>query len=135
MSSPDSFELKLDITPVPILDAVTEARINFPTSEPARLSPDSAHTVRVDLNPSTQVTGGEDDAGGESVGQGTAPTSEAEEGVSETTSASGDRLSRGGAGGPPSYCHCNAVSRKYCHCLERCGTHWNDSCSFRHLYL
>ena len=63
MSSPDSFELELEITPVPVLDAVTEARINFPTPEPARLSPDSAHTVRVDLDPSTQVTGDADDEG------------------------------------------------------------------------
>ena len=64
MTSPDSFTLELDITPVPVLDAVTEACINFPTPEPARLSPDSAHTVRVDLDPSTQVMGGTDDEGG-----------------------------------------------------------------------
>ena len=38
MTSPDSFTLELDITPVPVLDAVMEAHINFPTPEPARLS-------------------------------------------------------------------------------------------------
>ena len=68
MSSPNSFELELEITPVPALDAVTEARINFPTPEPTRLSPDSTHTVRVDLDPGTQVEGDEDDEGGEPVG-------------------------------------------------------------------
>ena len=135
MSSPDSFELELNITPVPALDAVTEARNNFPTPEPARVSPDSTQTVRVDLDTSTQITGGEDDEGSEPVGEGTTPASPTEEGVSEAASESGSRISRGGAGGLPSYCHCDATSREYCHCLERCGTHWNDSCSFRHLYL
>ena len=135
MSSPDSFELKLEITPVPVLDAVTEAHNNFPTPEPARLSPDSTQTMWVDLDPSTQVAGSEDDEGGEPVGEGTTPASSTEEGVSEEASESGSRVSRGGAGGPPSYCHCDAISHEYCHCLERCGTHWNDSCSFRHLYL
>ena len=135
MSSPDSFELELDITPVPVLDAVTEACNNFPTPEPARLSPDSTHTVRVDLDPGTQVEGGEDDEGSKSVGEGATPTGTTGEGISETMSESGNHISRGGTGGPPSYCHCDAISREYCHCLERCGTHWNDSCSFRHLYL
>ena len=135
MSSPDSFTLELDVTPIPTIDAVSEAWLNFPTPEPGRLSPDSTQTTWVDLDPGTQVEGGEDDEGGESVGAGTTPASMAEEGESEATSESGSRISRGGSGGPPSYCHCDAVSREYCHCLECCGTHWNDSCSFRHLYL
>ena len=89
----------------------------------------------VDLDPGTQVEGGEDDKGGESVGMGATSTSMTEDGGSEATAESGNRLSHGGSGGPLSYCHCDAVSREYCHCLERCGTHWNDSCSFCHLYL
>ena len=135
MSSPDSFTLELDITPIPVINAVTEARINFPTPEPARLSPDSTQTLQVDLDPGTQVEGSEDDEGGESVGTGATPAGTTEEGGSEATSEGGSCLLRGGSGSPPSYCHCDAISRKYCHCLERCGTHWNDSFSFRHLYL
>jgi hypothetical protein len=135
MSSPDSFDLELNITPVPILDAVTKACNNFPTPEPARLSLDSAQTIWVDLDPGTQVEGSEDDEGGESVGMGATPAGTAEDGESEAVSESSSHLSRGGSGGPPSYCHCDAVSCEYCHCLEQCDTHWNDSCSFRHLYL
>ena len=135
MSSPDSFELELEVTPIPTIDAVTEAWIAFPTPEPGRLSLDSTQTTWVDLDPGTQVEGSEDDEGGESVGEGATPTGATEEGVSEAMSESGSRVSRGGAGGPPSYCHCDAASREYCHCLKRCGTHWNDSCSFCHLYL
>ena len=45
MSSPDSFIIELDATPIPVLNAVTKARHNFPTPEPARLSPDSTQTV------------------------------------------------------------------------------------------
>ena len=135
MSSPDSFTLELDITPVPVIDAVTEARLHFPTPEPGRLSPDSTQTTGDDLNPGTQIKGGEDDQGGESMGAGATPASAAEEGESEAASECSSRVSRGGSEGPPSYCHCDAVSQEYCHCLERCVTHWNDSCSFRHLYL
>ena len=75
MSSPDSFELELDIIPVPVLDAVTEARINFPTPEPTRLSPDSTHTVWVDLDPGTQVVGIADDEGNSRVHSETASLS------------------------------------------------------------
>ena len=135
MSSPDSFTLELDVTPIPTIDAVSEARLSFPTPEPRRLSLDSAQTDRVELDPGTQVERRVDDEGGESVGAGTTTASAAEEGDLEAASESGSRISRGGAGGPPSYCHCDMVSHEYCHCLERCGTHWNDSCSFRHLYL
>ena len=135
MSSPDSFTLDLEITPVPVIDAVAKARLNFPTPEPRRLSLDSTQTTQVDLDPGTQVEGSEDDEGGEPVGKGTTDAGTTEEGVPKTASESGSRISRGGSGGPPSYCHCNASSRKYCHCLEQCGTHWNNSCLFRHLYL
>ena len=138
MSSPDSFTLELDVTPIPTIDAVSKAQLSFPTPEPRRMSPDSTQTVRVDLDPGhpgTQVEGGEDDKGGESVGEGATPAGMTEDGGSEAASESGSHILRGGSGGPPSYCHCDTVSREYCHCLERCGAHWNDSCSFRHLYL
>ena len=102
MSSPDSFSLDLEITPVPVLDAVAEAWLSFPTPEPGRLSPDSTQTDWVDLDPGTQVEGGEDDEGGEPMGVGATSTSMLEERESEATHESGDRLSRGGSGGPPS---------------------------------
>ena len=113
MSSPDSFTLELDVTPIPTIDAVSEARLSFPTPEPGRISPDSTQTVQVDLDPGTQVERGEDDEGGESVGEGATPAGTTKEGGSEVTSESGSRISRGGAGGPPSYCHCNTVSHEY----------------------
>ena len=145
MSSPDSFELELEITPVPVLDAVTEARINFPTPEPARLSPDSTHTVRVDLDPSTQVTGSADDEGGVRVRSGATSPSPKETGREATTAPGGNSISRGGSEIPPSNSdsdvgshaksECSGEGGAYCHCRDRCGNHWNDSCGFRDLYL
>ena len=145
MSSPDSFELELDITPVPVLDAVAEAHINFPTPEPARLSPDSAKTVQVDLDAGTQVEGGQDDEGSIAVRSQATSAGQEETGGEETTLASSNSVSRGGSGAPPSdsdsnneshaNSHCSGEGGAYCHCRNRCGNHWNDSCGFRDLYL
>ena len=145
MSSPDSFTFKLDITPVPVIDAVMEACINFPTPEPTRLSPDSAQTVRVDLDPGTQVEGGQDDEGSDRVRLGTTSPGPNEAGQKEVTPAGSDIILWGGSGAPPSDSNSNAGSHAcsncsreggaYCHCRDRCGNHFNDLCGFRDLYL
>ena len=145
MSSPDSFELELEITPVPVLDAVTEARINFPTPEPARLSPDSTQTVCIDLDPNTKVEGGQDDEGSSGVHLRTTPPSQGEAGGEEATSTSCNSISRGGTEVPHSdsdsdvgshaKSECSGEGGAYCRCRDRCSNHWNDSCGFRDLYL
>ena len=83
MFSPDSFMLELNTTPVPVLDATAEAQHNFPTPEPAWLSPDSTQTMWVDLDPGTLITGGKDDKGSSTVGVGTTSTSPSAEGGAE----------------------------------------------------
>ena len=145
MSSPDSFTVELDITLVPVLNAITEARCNFPTPEPAWLSPDSTQTMWVDLDPGTQVEGSQDDKGSIGVDSQTASAYLAEAGGEEATSASSNNVSRGGSGAPSSNCHsnigshvnskCSGEGGAYCHCHDRCGNHFNNSCAFRDLYL
>ena len=145
MSSPDSFTVELDITPVPVLDVVTEARRNFPTPEPARLSPDSTQTMCADLDPSTQVEGGQDDEGSLGMGPQATPTGSAEAGGEEVLPVDSNNVSRGRSRAPSSSCPSNAGSHAnsecsgeggaYCRCCDRCGNHFNDSCAFQDLYL
>ena len=82
MSSPDSFTLELNATPVHVVSAVTEAQHMLPP-ELGWLSLNSTQTVRVDLDSGTLIEGGEDEEGGIAVGLGATPPSSTEEGRSE----------------------------------------------------
>ena len=113
-------------------DVISEARHNFPTPKPGWLSSDNAQTIWIDLDPGTQVEGVEDDEGSISVGVRAALTSSSMDGGAEEMPLDHHSDAEGGS---HTNSDCSSKGGDYCHCRDRCGNHFNDSCRFCNLYL
>jgi hypothetical protein len=105
-----------DAVLVPTLDDIGEARALFPTPEPGRLSPDSAHTTRIELGDTTEVCEVGVDERDEQMEEGTTPDSPPSYGQAETIYPD---------------CHCSTDGGEYCHCAERCTRGAGEACERR----
>jgi hypothetical protein len=105
-----------DAVLVPTLGSpVEEGRTMFPMPKPGRLSPDSAHTTRVELGDTTEIREVSVDEGNEQVEEG--PNTDSP-------------LLYGRAAMIFPDCTCGAEGGEYCHCAERCTCGAGEPCEF-----